>query len=567
MFQVDGVLTAVDALRSGSGFGLRLGFVLRWIHDSTRPSFDSNGGTLMARRLTAPAVVLLAAAMAVGSGSSSVGAQNSPVVTAAVQVTADPAPIRGHSTPQIAVNPTNGELVVVESDPRSATRSCNIHMSVDDGRSWSPGGDPMQKPFTDCSFYAEYGAYANLAFAGNGTLYVAFVASEPLGRIRDETPRSVFLARSTDGGRSFTTETVFKAPDGNPDVGLNKGPVLAVDPKNPERVYVGWRQGVFTNAKMKLRTNVAATTDGGRTFGPPVDLSSDRGGDYPALGVGGDGTLHAALWSRNYPPVPFTDPQPVQPAYYRQSTDGGKTFSSAQEIFPGNARGPRPPRLAVDPRSNAVYVVWYTHAEAENLRPGFAEDLEIFFRSSLDGGRTWEELKVLNDDSKQGVKVNQFDPGIAIAPDGRVDVAWYDGRLNPRPPVLNANPSERGLQDVFYTSSTDEGRTFSPNVRVNDRSFDRSIGVWSNNIDSHFNVGVSSTRDAVYFAWQDSRNGSPETNAEDVYVASLKRTGSAVVSESSDSPDWGFLVSGVALGLGLAMVTAWLVARRQREPT
>ena len=520
----------------------------------------------MVRRLTAAAAVVLAAAMAAVSGPSPVGAENPPVLTAAVQVTSNPAAVRGHSTPQIAVNPTNGELVVVESDPRSASRTCDIHISVDDGRSWFRGGDLMQKPFTDCSFYAEYGAYANLEFARDGTLYVAFVASEPLGRLRDETPRSVFLARSTDGGRSFTTETVFKAPDGNPDVGLNKGPVLAVDPKNPDKVYVGWRQGVFTNAKMKLRTNVAATTDGGRTFGPPVDLSSDRGGDYPALGVDGDGTLHAALWSRNYPPVPFNEPQPVQPAYYRQSTDGGKTFSPAQEIFRGNARGPRPPRLAADPRSNAVYVVWYSHAEAENLRPGFAEDLEIFFRSSLDGGRTWNELKVLNDDSRQGVKVNQFDPGIAVAPDGRVDVAWYDGRLNPRPPVLSANPSERGFQDVFYTSSTDQGRNFGPDIRVNDRSFDRSIGVWSNNVDSHFNVGVASTKDSVYFAWQDSRNGSRETDAEDVYVASLKRNGSAVVSDSSDSPAWGFLVSGVALGLGLAMIAAWVVVRRQRQP-
>ena len=518
----------------------------------------------MASRLRSCAVLVVAAVTAAISGALPVGAANEPVVTAAVQVTADPAAVRGHSTPQIAVNPTNGELVVVESDPRSATRTCNIHISTDDGRSWSPGGDPMPKPFTDCSFYAEYGAYATLDFSDDGTLYVAFVASEPLGRIRDETPRSVFLARSTDGGRSFITETVFKAPDGNPDMGLNKGPVLAVDPKNSQRVYVGWRQGVFTNAKMKLRTNVAASTDGGRSFGPPVDLSGDRGGDYPGLDVDGDGTLHAVMWARNYPPVPFNEPQPVQPVYYRQSTDAGKTFSAPQEIFHGNARGPRPPRLAADPASNAVYVVWYSHAEAENLRPGFREDLEIFFRSSLDGGKTWEELKVLNDETRQGVKVNQFDPGISVAPDGRVDVVWYDGRHSATPPVLASNPSERGFQDVYYASSSDQGRTFSPNVRVNDRSIDRSIGVWSNNVDSHFNVGVASTKDSVYFAWQDSRNGSRETDAEDVYVASLKRNGSALVSASSDSLAWGTIAAGIALGLGLAMVLGWLVARRQQ---
>lgn len=517
---------------------------------------------MRARQLRSQGFAVVAVAAAALWASIPLGAAEEPVVTAAVQVTSNPAPIRGHSTPQIAVNPTNGELVIVESDPRGGSRTCNIHISTDDGRSWSLGGDLMQEPFTDCSFYAEYGAYAVLEFARNGTLYVAFVASEPLGRARDETPRSVFLARSSDGGRTFSTETVFRAPDGNPDVGLNKGPVLAVDPKDPQRVYVGWRQGVFTNAKLKLRSNVAASRDGGRTFGPPVDLTSDRGGDYPGLAVDGDGTLHAVVWSRNFPPVPFTEPQPAQPVYYRRSTDGGKTFSAPQEIFHGNARSPRPPRLAADPRSNAVYVVWYSHAEAENLRPGFREDLEIFFRSSLDGGRTWTERKVLNDDTTEGVKVNQFDPGISISPDGRVDVAWYDGRLSPRAPVLGSNPSERGFQDVFYTSSSDQGRSFGPNIRITDRSIDRSIGVWSNNIDSHFNVGIASTNDAVYFAWQDSRNGSREIDAEDIYSASLKWDGATLIAESGESPAWGMIACGVALGLGVAMVLAWVVPRR-----
>lgn len=511
--------------------------------------------------------LVVAVGVAALSAAMSVHAAEGTVVTAAVQVTSNPAPVRGHSTPQIAVNPTNGELVVVESDPRSASRTCNVHISTDDGRSWSPGGDPMREPFTDCSFYAEYGAYATLEFASNGTLYVAFVASEPLGRPRDQTPRSVFLARSTDGGRTFRTTTVFSAPDENPDLGLNKGPVLAVDAKDPDRVYVGWRQGVFTNSRMKLRSNVATSSDGGRTFSAPVDLTTERGGDYPGLAVDGDGIVHAVFWGRNYPPVPFSEPQPVQPIYYLRSTDHGRTFSPPQEISPGNARSARPPRLAADPRSGAVYVVWYGHAEPENLRPGFQEDLEIFFRSSLDGGKTWTERKVLNDDTKQGAKVNQFDPGISVAPDGRVEVAWYDGRLNPQPPVLGPNPSERGLQDVFSTSSHDQGRTFSPNLRITDRSIDRSIGVWSNNIDSHFNVGIAATNDSVYLAWQDSRNGSRETDAEDVYFASVKRGRSASTAKAAGPPAWGPLASGVVLGLGLAMVTAWLVVRRARPQT
>ncbi|MDP1804331.1 MAG: sialidase family protein, partial [Acidimicrobiales bacterium] len=186
----------------------------------------------MYRRLFAASLV--AAALISGAGSAA-GIS----ATGAVQVTNDPAPLRSHSSPQIAVNPKTGELVVVESDVRG-NRACAVHISTDRGRSWFAGGDPMTKPFNDCGFYAEYGPLAHLAFANDGTLYMTFVASDFLNRVRNSTPRHLFLARSADSGRSFTTTKVFDAPDGNQDRGLNKGALVAVDPTNPQRVYVGW---------------------------------------------------------------------------------------------------------------------------------------------------------------------------------------------------------------------------------------------------------------------------------------------------------------------------------------
>jgi len=183
----------------------------------------------------------------------------------------------------------------------------------------------MTKSFNDCGFYAEYGPLAHMAFASDGTLYMTFVASDFLNRNRNATPRHIFLARSTDSGRTFTTSRVFEAPDGNQDRGLNKGALVAVDPANPQRVYVGWRQGVFaTDAKEKLKSNVAASADGGRTFGAPVDLTDDRGGDFPAIAVDKDGTVHAVYWVRT-PLGPAASPAPVRPtglsAFHRPGTD------------------------------------------------------------------------------------------------------------------------------------------------------------------------------------------------------------------------------------------------------
>jgi hypothetical protein len=182
--------------------------------------------------------------------------------------------------------------------------------------------------------------------------------------------------------------------------------------------------------------------------------------------------------------------------------------------------------------------------------------VDIYFRASLDGGKTWGERKVVNDDPGSGV--NHESPGISVAPNGRVDVAWYDFRHTPR------SAGNAGLQDVYYASSSDRGKTFTKNVRITDRSIDRTIGVYSGAIMSSINVGITSTDDAVFFAWQDSRNGRPNTQAEDVYAASLQVNGSSTAAEAASGDDdnqWLVLLAGIAIGAGLAMAVVWGITR------
>lgn len=480
----------------------------------------------------------------------------SSAVKAAVQVTDDIDPLRAHSSPQIAVNPTNGELVIVEADVRG-DRACTTHISVDDGRSWFPGGELMQEPYLDCTLGAEYGPYATLDFSEDGTLYVGFVGSEFLDRARDDTPRHIFVARSDDGGRSFSTSMAFEAPDGNRDIGFNKGPVVAVHPTdNSEVTSAGARASSATPRRSRRATSPHPATGDGclprRWTSLTNGVVTTRG-----LAVDGDGEVHAVDWSRVFPPLPFGDPEsPVSPIYYRRSTDGGASFEEAIEIDPGNADSERPPVIAADPSSEAVYVVWNSFTEQRNLGDDFDGDLEIFFLASPDGGDSWADRLVLNDDD---ANVDQYLPGLSIAPDGRLNVAWYDHRLNPAEP-------EVGLQDVFATSSSDQGRTFAPNVRITDRSIDRTIGVWGNNIDSHHNVGVASTDDATYYSWQDSRNGKAEAQAEDLCMTKLVHGSSVVTSGAGGSRLlWGVAGAAAALLLaGIALIAASRTTRRSR---
>ncbi|HWB72820.1 MAG TPA: hypothetical protein VG452_11435, partial [Egibacteraceae bacterium] len=129
----------------------------------------------MSRSATLVCTALVALALGAGGvAAAGEGTQErGPTVTAAVQVTTNPDPARAHSSPQLAINPTNGELVIVESEVRSDF-GCVIHLSADDGRSWFRGGDPAMQPWTECSRKAINGPYATLAFDPGGVLYVAF---------------------------------------------------------------------------------------------------------------------------------------------------------------------------------------------------------------------------------------------------------------------------------------------------------------------------------------------------------------------------------------------------------
>ena len=115
----------------------------------------------------------------------------------------------------------------------------------------------------------------------------------------------------------------------------------------------------------------------------------------------------------------------------------------------------------MDPRTGAVYVV-FEHSDAGPPTPG--EDRNIFFMASADGGETFKKRMRLNDDfdldrtHKPGY--NQVFPNLSVAPNGRVDVVWFDFRSDG---LFNTDGTGRSdylnetCWDAYYTYSDDGG--------------------------------------------------------------------------------------------------------------
>ncbi|MDQ3304724.1 MAG: glycoside hydrolase [Actinomycetota bacterium] len=200
-----------------------------------------------------------------------------------------------------------------------------------------------------------------------------------------------------------------------------------------------------------------------------------------------------------------------------------------------------------------------------------AKPSEVYFMASDDGGATWSQpSNITDDDPSEGF--NQYQPGVSVAPGGRVDVAWYDFRNDPffspgESGGMGTSADER-FWDVYYTTSDDGGRSWSTNTRVTNPSVDGRLGVTFNNNDVRGPMGIASTADAAYLAWSDSRATGPQAQeAEDAYLSRVRfaAPGPLGGDEGGSEVWWAALVAAGALVVGgLALAAA---ARRPRRQT
>lgn len=531
----------------------------------------------MTRRGIRPWIVLAAASMVGVATPAAAGASGTSKITgrtAAVQMTKDdPVPSRTFSSPYMLADPDNPR-VIVAATAELRTNVCYLSRSVDAGKTWTIlPNPPALKAYPYCTNTFGGVIVAPLAWGRNHTLYYAlggYGATD--GGDSRNADYSVQLARSTDLGTTWTTTVVDNARG---LVGANvtfNSPVtsVAVDTSGAKDVvYVGYGRS-YPQAKpgtpnANSFTMVATSTDGGATFGTPVNINqfshvsqTINGVTYsllmsaPFLAVGPNGQVEVISGPRTPSGVTIPGPRMSMPVLAARSTDQGKTWtvSTTGPIV----HTPQGPVLETSvrwvpqggPQGTFLMVV----AAWPDSSAGPAD---ILFQRSTDGGVSWSNPVPLNDDDLSQQFLH-FLPEMSVAPDGRVDVAWYDFR------------GQHGFApDVYYTYTTDAGVNWAPNVKVTDQPIDFSIGV-SANSDVRQPPGIASANQYSFFGWADTRLGNADTQTQDdfglgVQFQPLPATGSRWPRDLA-AVFAGLLVAGVILLVGVT----WMRRRADGAP-
>jgi hypothetical protein len=207
------------------------------------------------------------------------------------------------------------------------------------------------------------------------------------------------------------------------------------------------------------------STDGGATWQTPISLPN--GTDTGTLDVDTNGNLFiggsvgggfSCLRSSN-----------AQNGNMTPSFDQNVTVNLGGSLIQGGINGIGlcgQTFLGVDRSGTATNNNIYMLASV--LPNGASTGTNVMFSRSTNGGLTFSAPIRINDDANPQNKWHWFGT-LSVAPNGRIDVVWYDTR----------NAANNIDSQLFYSWSTDGGVTWAPNVAVSN-SFNPQAGFPNN---------------------------------------------------------------------------------------
>ena len=422
-----------------------------------------------------------------------------------------------HSEPMIVQNPNNPLNLVGGSkfftDLAHYQFKIGYYASFDGGCTWTDGGVfpgfAHERLTSDISF----------AFGEHNDVYAAM--------LNNTGPESgIAVAHSTDGGTTFSNPvSVFDDKTGKT---FADKPWIGIDDTNGPysgSLYVVWSYDHFDcsgNGFCTQELGFSRSTDGGKTFskvrlvegsapfctnpadGRPANSHKCDGALGATPAVLPDGTLAVA-----YAYIGLTAKYIPTKLLVMTSPDGGTTWTTPVEAasvtdlppsFTGEKyRTATLPAFVADPSSGQLYIAWNTTNHG---------DADVFLATSSDKGQTWSIPLRVNDDLV-GNGANQFQPALAVAPDGVVSVSFFDTRTDPAHKLI----------DVFLAQSTNHGTSFLPNVRVTTQSSNSALGQPTDDYGQGFfgdYQGLSADNLFVHPFWNDTRTG-----AQEIFTAAM----------------------------------------------
>src|SRR4051812_2586131 len=445
---------------------------------------------------------------------------------------------------QVAVNPKNSRQMVAGANSfyRDPTAACQapagsgvtfgtqaLYGSSDGGTTWTYHCAPWPATVTGGvpGANAFFGSDPALAWDNNGNAYAAYMLISQGSTFG----AAIVVAKSSDVGVTWTPLGVVVNNITNPNASDDKE-FLTVDTSSgffshPGRLFVIWDENnveriAFSDDGIAWTTHVFST--------PGAAVGAD-------VKVGADGTVYA-VWNRVYGNNALG--QAIgDDTYFSNSTDGGVTWRAPAKIFSHSLasfqtyykpaaqdeRGLNSfPSLDIDrnsgsPNYNKLYIAYADNTTTCCPVNTFGQ-VDVYTRTSSDGGTSWTNRLKVNDDS---TGVSHFFPWLGVDPsDGSVNVAWYDTR--------NDSVDQERTQ-IFYARSVNGGSSFQPNINLTDSgpnfnnhiaySDENSISNTKENANQYGDyMGLAATNRQIHVVWTDSRQFFPgsttSTRKEDI---------------------------------------------------
>jgi Neuraminidase (sialidase) len=308
--------------------------------------------------------------------------------------------------------------------------------SFDGGRTWKRATPPVSECSggnvgNGGDFKRSTDSWTSIA--PNGTAYLATL-SLTKAFFEPGSQHAIQVSRSTNGGVSWGNPTVL-VRDGGETV-FNDLPSVTADPTDSRYVYVVWTKIEVLNATdFTGASYLARSTDGGRTWEAPKPIYAPGVNNQTAgnkIVVRPDGTLVNA-YSKYYAAnggfaldietITSTDKgrtwsAPVKVAELTKV--GTKDPETGTPIRDGSDFA----QFAMDGRGN-LYTAWQDSRFSGGQRNG------IVLSRSTDGARTWSAPVAVN----RGSSAPAFSPALAARRDGTIGVTYYDLRRNTSDPA------------------------------------------------------------------------------------------------------------------------------------